>query len=74
MWKSKIGLCQYYDPKVIWNFYLVLIYIYIYENTAKRIYIYILFAVILVHVSIFQNPCIVNYIPKFFNNNIQTNL
>ena len=50
-------------------------YIYIY------IYIYLLtdflFAAILVDVGIFQNPCIMNfrnYFPKFFNNDIQTNL
>ena len=32
-----------------------------------------LFALILVDAGILQNPCIMNYFPKFFNYDIQTN-
>ena len=32
-----------------------------------------LFAVILVDVGSLQNPCTMNYFPKFLNNDIQTN-
>ena len=33
-----------------------------------------LFAIILVYIVILQNPCIMNYFPKFFNSGIQKNV